>query len=646
MQGRNTLIALLVATAVFLLWMHVVGPRFFPPGPEQPVETQPDEPSGPSPVTTQPRPTDPLTTQPDGPETTTQPGIIAPPAAPIFVLPPTTTQPTDAELTLGALAEPFRMQVILTPRGAGIQQARLTDYYASPDREQHFQIIAEPGEGEPAAMATNWIEVAGQRVDMSNIIWSLAPPPAEADGAQSVRFLASLMRDDQPIVDVYKTFTVSPDDHELLVSYSLVNRTGQPLADVAVGGIGARTLTQEAVKEDRSLAWYARGAGIQRIGRPQVVADPQRVQIPGTEQGLQWAATENRFFVAVHRPVKHPAALTFVGHRLGQDQERSPVVFQWSSERFSLSADEPSQLSLANYLGPKSRAAFAGKRVYLELNYEGLIDVGGTCPCSAWCGTGWLAPAMVWLLRAFYAVVRNYGIAIILLVALVRILLHPLTKKSQISMSKMSKLQPKIEEIKKKYAKDPGEMNKAMAEFYRQEGFSPFLGCLPMLLQMPIWIALWAGLNTAIELRHAPFFWWIRDLAAPDALYKWATPETATALPIPFIGDMLGPLYAFNLLPILLMIAMFGQQLLTPRPAGPQAGQQKFMMYFMTIFFGLLFYNMPSGLTLYVMVSTAVGVGEQYVIRKHIREQEEAEKRGELPRKKESRFVNVRRKRR
>jgi YidC/Oxa1 family membrane protein insertase len=344
--------------------------------------------------------------------------------------------------------------------------------------------------------------------------------------------------------------------------------------------------------------------------------------------------------------VIHPVApveggLDFQAVPLGTDEEKSRFQISWAAPTLTLDADpaKPVFLRFSNFLGPKSTKLFNDSPSYRRLNYVELVNYGS---CGCWGLTSILAPIMMWLLDVLHMVVRNYGIAIMILVAIVRLLMHPLTKKSQVSMSKMSKLQPKIEELKKQYGDKKEELNKAMAEFYRKEGFSPILGCLPMLLQMPIWVALWGGLNASIELRHAPFFWWINDLAAPDCLYQWTTP--ALGYVVPLLGSMMGPIYSFNLLPLLLMIAMLFQQILTPKPAtGPQAGQQKFMMYFMTFFFGLIFYGMPSGLTLYVMASTAVGVGEQYVIKKHIKERDEAEARGELPVKKEKPLPSLRR---
>jgi YidC/Oxa1 family membrane protein insertase len=190
-------------------------------------------------------------------------------------------------------------------------------------------------------------------------------------------------------------------------------------------------------------------------------------------------------------------------------------------------------------------------------------------------------------------------------------------------MNKMSTLAPKAEEIKKKYANDKAEQNKQLMALYKEHGASPIMGMLPMFVQMPIWIALWSAVYTGIELRGKPFLpFWITDLSAPDALVRFST------VIVPLLGWKVN---SFNLLPILMGVAFYLQQKLTPQQAAanPQvAQQQKMMMIMMPLLFPLMLYTAPSGVNLYIMASTFAGVIEQYVIKKHIREKEEAESEG------------------
>ena len=284
--------------------------------------------------------------------------------------------------------------------------------------------------------------------------------------------------------------------------------------------------------------------------------------------------------------------------------------------------DENSQMTIEMdvFIGPKERRLFRENPLYNKLHYIDTVASGG----CGWCTADWLRNWLMWLLTLFATKLffGNYGLAIILLVLVVRVILHPLTKKGQISMANMqknmAKLQPKIAKLKEKYANDKQALSAETMKLYKEHGnpMTGMLGCLPMMLQMPIWIALFSGLNTSVNLRNAAFLpFWLTDLAAPDRLITWAES-------IWLIGN------SFNLLPILLCVAMFLQAKTNPSMSGAaaspeQAQQQKMMKYLMPVMMLFFFYNTPSGLTLYIMASTAIGVVEQMVIRKHIREREE-----------------------
>jgi len=278
------------------------------------------------------------------------------------------------------------------------------------------------------------------------------------------------------------------------------------------------------------------------------------------------------------------------------------------------------------YIGPKDKSLFDKNERYDELGFVQTIDFMGCC-CPAKIIKP-LAFGILALMKWMYGFIGNYGVAIIILVFLMRMAMHPITKKSQISMSKMSKLAPMSEEIKKKYANNKAEMNKQMMALYREQGASPIMGFLPMMVQMPIWIALWSAVYASIDLRGAAFLpFWITDLSMPDALYRFQT-----VIVLPLLG---WKIESFNLLPIMMGVAFYLQQKLMPSQASaasnPQvAQQQKMMMFMMPLMFPLMLYKAPSGVNLYIMSSTFAGVFEQYVIRKHIREKEEAESQGRV----------------
>ena len=214
---------------------------------------------------------------------------------------------------------------------------------------------------------------------------------------------------------------------------------------------------------------------------------------------------------------------------------------------------------------------------------------------------------------------------------LVRSCLHPITKRSQIQMMGMSKMGPEIERLKKKYGDDKEGLNKAMMTVYKEQGMAPILGCLPMLLQTPIWLALWAALQSTFEIRQAGFLrWphvhltWIADLSQPDALVAFAQP-----VHVPFLG---WAVHGVNVLPVLLAGVFFVQQMMMPKPANmtPEQEQQRKMTRWISLMYPVFFYVSPSGLNLYILTSTSLGIVESKIVRRHLKEREEVEKAGRI----------------
>ena len=208
-----------------------------------------------------------------------------------------------------------------------------------------------------------------------------------------------------------------------------------------------------------------------------------------------------------------------------------------------------------------------------------------------------LVDFVVHILNAIYGVVGNYGIAIIIVTVLMRIIIFPLTLKQEKSMKKMRELQPELEKIKEKYKDNPQEYQPKTAELYRESGVNPLGGCLPLLIQMPVFVALyWAFSGNAIPA-DAKFLWF--TLKQPDRLFM--------------IGN-----FAFNLLPILNVgVTYIQQKIMTSATSGQESSQQmQTMLYMMPLMMLFIFYKMPSGVTLYYLVSGALSLVQQYFILK------------------------------
>jgi YidC/Oxa1 family membrane protein insertase len=382
---------------------------------------------------------------------------------------------------------------------------------------------------------------------------------------------------------------------------------------------------------------------------------------------LAWTALGNKYFAAFTRPVAAPgtsrhligaaSGLVIAPHALapaGSLIDHGDLVVRLVSQPMTLSPGESTAYAFEIYAGPKDadsvRAAdpaYAGKQVYFQLAQS----ADQRCMCTFL----WLEELMVWLLEKIHLVVRNYGIAIIVLVIIIRSLLHPLTVWQQKSMFRMQdsmgRIQPKIEAIREKYANDKVKQNQEMMRLWADEGVNPLasmVAFIPLFLQMPILVALWTALNTDVHLRHAPFDgWWIRDLSAPDSLIRFSEPITIPILGwLPLIGGAFSNIASINLLPILMGVSMWLQQKYMPKPDHlkerleaakhqprdpnkPRSGmspedqlrQQQIMAYMMSILFPLMFYKMPAGLNLYWMATNVFGICESLIIRKQLREE-------------------------
>jgi YidC/Oxa1 family membrane protein insertase len=241
------------------------------------------------------------------------------------------------------------------------------------------------------------------------------------------------------------------------------------------------------------------------------------------------------------------------------------------------------------------------------LDYEGLKELGLELDKAVDFGWKWIRP-LSRLIFAFmllcHRAIPNYGVVIIILSALTKLLFWPLTQKSFKSMREMQRLQPEMAAMKEKYKNDPKHLNKAMMGLYKERGVNPVGGCLPLLLQMPVFISLFNVLRLTIELRRAPFVLWINDLSAPDVLAK-------LPFSLPFIGNNL------SLLPILMGIAMFLQQKMSATDP-----KQAAMTYMLPIVFTVMFFRFPSGLVLYWLVNNVLTIAHQYLMARAERTQQ------------------------
>jgi len=367
------------------------------------------------------------------------------------------------------------------------------------------------------------------------------------------------------------------------------------------------------------------------------------------EHNLSWFGATNRYFaLALHAlPTGEESAtggksiarlVEVVRAQLGSpaasDPTGAPSLFAIvQSPMTDVQPGATADFSVGVFAGPLDRSLLSATVPYSLLEMVGLIaySLGG---CCAWCTFAWLANILVEFLGTLHAyLVFDWGIAIIVLVMVVRLLLHPISKKSQVQMQRISKgmaaLKPELDALKARYGDDPKRMQQEQFRLYREKNINP-VGCLggflPTFLQMPIWMALYAVLYLAFELRQQPAFFgvfqvfggwqFLGDLSAQDRF-----------IPLPFsVNLFLFTLSSINIIPLLMGVVFYVQQKYMAPPTAQlspeQAQQQKMMRVMTVVMFPLMLYVAPSGLTLYIMTSTLIGIWESKMVRRQVEEEE------------------------
>ncbi len=299
---------------------------------------------------------------------------------------------------------------------------------------------------------------------------------------------------------------------------------------------------------------------------------------------ITWVALQNRYFTTSLIPLTEEDASLRLAVLPG-----NVVEAQYDSPEQVIAPNSRQSFEYQLFFGPKDINAIqpAGHQLERIVDF-GMFDI--------------LAKPCLWLLNFIYGVIPNYGVAIIILTILTKILLWPLGTKSYKSMSQMKKLQPLIQEIRDKYKNDRKKMNEEVMALHKTYSINPVGGCLPMILQIPVFFALYRMLDQAIELRHAHFLWWINDLSAPDRLFNFD-------FSIPFME----PPYGIPVLTLVMGATMFWQQKMAP-PAGDPT--QAKMMLLMPVVFTFIFINFSAGLVLYWLVNNVLSIAQQSYVQK------------------------------
>ncbi len=389
-------------------------------------------------------------------------------------------------------------------------------------------------------------------------------------------------------LEIRKIFTFRPDSYGVQVDLVVGAADGAAVAQTLAltgspdvfrfGWNQGIAPTERIVRmEEASLRSLAKvGADVHYKKRDGLKKNVEKVE--GDWRGsVQFAGLQSRYFTIMGIVPQEQGEPIEGGIRLSGDTETMAQSWAIDVPAMRSPGGDIATARLELFVGPQEADLL---RAY-GMGLEDTMDLG-------WKWVRPLSQAVLWSLGQMYKVIPNYGVIIIIFSILTKLMFYPLTKTSTESMKKMQELQPKLKALQEKYKNDKDKLNQATMKLYQEEKINPLAGCLPLLVQSPVFIALYQALNHTIALRGQPFVLWMDDLSQPDAL-------ATLPFSLPFLGA------DFNVLPILMSVAMYFQTKLTPSSGGGQMAAMNTMMPLIMIF---IFYNMPSGLVLYWLVNT------------------------------------------
>jgi len=578
--------------------------------------------------------------------------------------------------------------------GAGLSSLRSADHFETIERKNPVDLQAEyttpvfgpNGEvlktaaGVPlstvvAPMAALGLQIGNQfinlSVDAAGTLWKFTPPST---------FTAEVVdSSDQTALRITRTFSFSPSARDLVLSQQVENLTDAPIAfrfyqigpvdlpmDAATYVGEKRRLrfgylfspqydpTQSFVQSRDYVIEHATVLGTKLANGhyEESITEWPNALSKDRQYTLSWIGLTNRYFgVALHTPIT-PGA---VGAQLISEKPLKSVqqvdrlvlerpllnghpndviALRLTSPEITVAPGQPADLSLSLYAGALIRSDIRADAAGKALSLDGLVYYSMPGPC-AFCTFNFLTSFLLWLLTTLHSIVGDWALSIILLVVVVRTILHPVTKWSQVRMQRFGKqmgaMGPKQAKLKEKYGNDPKVLQAETAKLWREEGINPLgmLGCLPMFLQTPIWLALYATLFFAAQLRHQPAFYgvfqklghptFLADLSVPDNFWVFSK----TGISIPLLSTLLGPVTAINILPLIMSVVFyFHQKFLTPptttQLTPEQQTQQTMIKWISLIMFPVMMYNAPAGLTIYFVANSALGILEHKRIRAHI----------------------------
>jgi YidC/Oxa1 family membrane protein insertase len=535
-------------------------------------------------------------------------------------------------LEVGNPGEPGCYRAVFTNRGAALVELRMGNFY---DRvglsaeehldRQHWVELLGPAELDGASTASLvWrTSSSSERLvsgPLAQALWEMRAVEGGVDFALP-----------QPSGVVFKKrVRFEPGSYDIAVELELENRSCEQTGKANFYFTPAEVVLPESDErfyiepQAAAAGRTARAAGRSDPPPPEVQTVPRKgkpmrgvFDVPA--EVLSFAGVHNKYFACLLRGADAHATSTLKGAEWRSVFDRSwaeanpakaDQAWRYMASDVLLELDVPpiggtETVRYAVYAGPKERELMSG----YSPDFAALLraDVNSWLP-----GDASVAIFLIEVLKLLDRLTGNWGVSIILMTMLIRLILFPLNRRSQTSMARyqsvIKRLQPKIDEIKVRHADDLDKQRKAQAELMQKEGAMPPLGgCLPVFVQLPVFFGLFTAVRTSFDLRQQPFTGWITDLSKPDRLLRL---DLHTGLPL------IGTIEYLNLLPPLMVALWIGQQMVMPKPADEQARRMQRMMMFMPVVMGFFLYNYAAGLSLYMITQSLLGIFEISVIKK------------------------------
>ncbi len=490
--------------------------------------------------------------------------VISQPVAPAVVTPPVEQGRPALDITV----ENDLFTAVLTEQGGAIKSFVLKNHREENTKDSLGKQLVRTDEQTGLPLKFSW----GSLVSPDSLYESSAQNIIFREGQASNEL--TLRSDAGMGIAVERTYTFSKDKYLIDMAVKVKNTSAQPLQGSAQ--LHQINVPFQPLTAANRFLFVGPAAYIDE--KLEEVKAKEFAENPKSLSGnISWAGYQGTYFACNVAPVASDG-VTFTMQ--GTEEKASTTI---AGGLDTLQPGEEKVYQYKVFYGPKKFTVLedAGNNLEKAVNF-GWFDM--------------IAKPTLWLLNFFNDYFHNYGVAIILVTVLFKAIFWPITQKGLKSMKNMQKLQPKMVKLKEKYKDDPSQMNKEVMSLYKTYKVNPLGGCLPMVLQIPVFFALYKVLLQSIELRHAPFMLWITDLSAPDRLM--------IGFDLPYLGGL-------PVLTLLMGASMFLQQKLTPTTADPT--QAKIMM-FLPVIFTFMFLNFASGLVLYWFVNNLLAILQQQLI--------------------------------